>query len=91
MPTSYDSAAIYATLRREGEYVLGVDMAREMQDSVTKTLRAKAKRDGLRVVASKMRPRHGRIRAHHPVAVSLALVDPANPTTIVRPDSGAAT
>lgn len=75
--------SVYADLRVKGRVLVSFDEA-----GVLPRLRRSAERDGLRLVVR----REGSLRTmsrdqarHRPYSV--ALVDPAEPTTIVRPDA----
>ena len=74
--------ANYADLRVKGQIVLGV----QERHQVT-TLRRYAAKDGLKIVqyTRPHRRREGFLRREQPLTV--ALVHPDNPTTLVRPDA----
>ena len=79
--TPAPAADIYAELRRVGQLVITA-----AERSTVTTLRRRAKADGLAVTVYTQRGRDPR-RAVDQEPATLALVDPADPRHIVRPDA----
>lgn len=65
---------------------LGVDLTETQQASLTGSLRYRDRKDGLAIVQSRTAPEWGR-PAYPQRSLTVNLVDPSNPFTIVGPDA----